>query len=130
MRIEPIEAELLFISEPLLPVPGIKAVIGLPADELPGPVELDLLAKILKSLGLKHGSYRYVYFKTGEDLKKAEDLDVLLLIFSNTAAGNFPPLTTKSADCNIIKMPSLQIIDTNLELKREVWGSIKPFSGR
>ena len=85
------ETELLFSDEPLIPVPVIRSVVGIPITEMPSAEEYDLLSKILKALTLKHGMYRFVFY-TGlpEEMQIAEE-DVLILQVDHAAWVADPP---------------------------------------
>jgi hypothetical protein len=124
------ESELLFSDEPLIQVPVIRAVVGIPLSEMPSAEEYDLLSKILKALTLKHGMYRYVFY-TGEadELKIAEE-DVLVLVFLSSTSGMSNVEYGKRGSSDWVKVPSLPQIALNAELKREVWNALKPFSLR
>jgi DNA polymerase III psi subunit len=124
------ESELLFSDEPLIQIPLIRAVVGIPITEMPSTEEYDLLTKILKALTLKHGMYRFMFY-TGEpeELQIAEQ-DVLVLVFLPARSGVSLVESGKRGSSDWVKVPSLPQIALNAELKREVWNALKPFSLR
>ena len=124
------ESELLFTEEPLIQVPVIRAVVGIPLSELPSAEEYDLLFKILKALMLKHGMYRYVYYAGDADELKIEEEDLLVLVFQSSQSGTSTVEFRKRGSSDWVKVPSLSQIALNAELKREVWNTLKPFSLR
>jgi DNA polymerase III psi subunit len=124
------ESELLFSDEPLIQVPVIRAVVGVPLSEMPSTDEYDLLSKILKALTLKHGMYRYVYYTGDADELKVAEEDVLVLVFRSSQSGTSAVEFGKRGSSDWVKVPSLSQIALNAELKREVWNTLKPFSLR
>lgn len=124
------ESELLFSDEPLIPVPVIRAVVGIPMTEMPLAEEYDLLSKILKALSLKHGMYRFLFYSGDpEDIHISEE-DVLLLFFLPSQSGVSRVESGKRGSSDWVKVPSLPQIAQNGDLKREVWNALKPFSLR
>ena len=124
------ESELLFSDEPLIQVPVIRAVVGIPNTEMPTIEEYDLLSKILKALSLKHGMYRFVFYSEDPDKLKIAEEDVLVLVFLSANTGVSRVESGKKGSSDWVKVPSLPQIATNAELKREVWNALKPFSVR
>ncbi len=130
MQFETAESEYLFKADPLIYVQELRAVVGLPLDELPGEEELDLLSKILKALGLKPKAIRFVYFSGQPDAGQVPETDVFLLYFKASSSGEIQPEMQKNNDRDVILLPSLRHILASADLKRSVWNAIRPFSER
>jgi hypothetical protein len=124
------EAQLLFEHEPLIPIPGTKAIVGLSVQETPNEEQLVLLSKILKALGLKQGSFRFLHYDTPPVVTDFVEEDVLILVFQPDSAGVFNTVVEKSGKRDLIIVPSLGQIGSNSDIKREVWNTLKPYSGR
>lgn len=124
------ESELLFSDEPLIQVPVIRAVVGIPISEMPTAEEYDLLLKILKALTLKNGMYRFAYYTGEPEEILIPEEDVLVLIFLSAKSAVSRVESGKRGNSDWVKVPSLPQIALNAELKREVWNVLKPFSLR
>lgn len=124
------ESELLFSDEPLIQVPVIRAVVGIPLSEVPYGEEYDLLNKILKALTLKQGMYRFLFYSGDPGELQIAEEDVLAMIFLPAQSGISRVESDKRGSSDWVKVPSLPEIAKNPELKREVWNALKPFSLR
>jgi len=124
------ESKLLFSDEPLIQVPVIRAVVGIPLSEMPSLEEYDLLSKILKALTLKHGMYRFVFYPGDPKELQIAGEDVLALIFLPAQAEISRIESGKTGNSDWVVVPSLSQIMSDPERKREVWNVLKQFSHR
>lgn len=130
MAITSSEALLLFEQEPLISSPAIEAIVYLPSEEIPGRSQCDLLSKILKAIGIGYGAYRYCYFSDEADFSKIVESEVLVVVFSPISKGIFKTVVEKVGLRNTVVAPSLQLIESDSDIKREVWNAIKPLAIR
>jgi len=106
--------------------PSVRVLVFLPANALPSIEEMAMLERMLKAMGLSHGTWRYLYHHGvfNPDLVIESDVEILFFMANDQPAEQAERV--ESGDKSHFRLPSLAKIYSDSNIKRAVWELIKP----
>lgn len=127
------EASLLFSKTELLHTGQLLGVVLFHEKYKPTASQADMIGKMLHSIGLKHGFFQSAYYGSGNSQLQLEAVlasfsPKITLVFAEKPEAETEITIKKLEGTDCVHLPHPEAIESNLEIKKAVWKTLKPLA--